>query len=227
VINSQKPRSEAALRERHTETCPRISDTGSERVECRACGGLFRPRKDGMPRGHGGPKGSECRHPTEAGQDAGRWTSPIGRKRLRGLLGMPIGKDGPTIFGGGDMLELLDALEWAERRHLRYSAGIDAALGDRELAESGEPMRSDAQEIRRIKQARTDEWETVAEYDRVLRKFGCDFEDPDVCIDWLCARLAALTEIAELLHGESEWTPEDAINAVRQLLPPDAECEEL
>lgn len=28
-------------------------------------------------------------------------------------------------------------------------------------------------------------------------------------------------------NGESEWTPEDAINAVRQLLPPDAECEVL
>jgi hypothetical protein len=115
---------------------------------------------------------------------------------------MPISKDGPTIFGGGDMLELLDALERAERRHLRYSAGIDAALGDRDLAESGEPMRSDAQEIRRIKQARTDEWETVAEYEGVLREFGYDFEDPDDCIDWLRGRLAATLTVERRQEGE-------------------------
>lgn len=36
-----------------------------------------------------------------------------------------------------------------------------------------------------------------------------------------------MTDRGLLLHGESEWSPEDAISAVRQLLPPVAECEVL
>lgn len=155
MVNSDNPRSEDELRERHTETCPRISDPGSE---CLAC-------------------------------------------------------------------EFAQILHADRSRHVRYMGQIGAAIGDRELTDSGEPARSDAQEIRRIEAARKNEWETVAEYEAVLRDFGYDFEDPDDCIDWLRGRLTALTEIGELLHGESEWTPEDAINAVRQLLPPDAECE--
>ena len=39
-----------------------------DRVQCKACGHSFQPRKDGLPRGHGGPDGSECRSPTAEGQ---------------------------------------------------------------------------------------------------------------------------------------------------------------
>ena len=43
-----------------------------------------------------------------------RWTTKTGRKRLRKLLGSPIGPDGPAVFGGGDMRDLLNALEAEE-----------------------------------------------------------------------------------------------------------------
>jgi len=40
----------------------------TDRVECKACGAKYTARKDGLPRGHGGPVGSECRSPTVEGQ---------------------------------------------------------------------------------------------------------------------------------------------------------------
>jgi len=87
-----------------------------------------------------------------------RWTTQRGRKKLRKLLEAPVGPDGPTLFGGGDMQELLDALEASEARHVRYLNGIEAPLrGVRKLRESGEPAASDANEI----------WNLVGSLDRL------------------------------------------------------------
>ena len=42
------------------------------------------------------------------------WIPPKGRAKLRRILAASIGREGPALFGGGDMKELLDALEAAE-----------------------------------------------------------------------------------------------------------------
>jgi len=98
----------------------------------------------------------------------------------------PVGENGPTVFGCGDMIELLDALEASERRHLRYSNGIDAALCKaRGYAENGEPLCSDANAIRALVVGYKCELETVGAYEDVLRESGYDFEEEDDCIDWL------------------------------------------
>ena len=84
-VNSERPRSLTALKFRHTETCPRISEPGSECLVC----------------------------------------------------------------------EFAQHLKREQDRHRRYSEGIRASIGDdRDKRDTGEPMRSDANEVRRMRQQR-------------------------------------------------------------------------
>jgi len=78
------------------------------------------------------------------------WLAPLGRLQLRhyadGILDAK-----PGLFAIEDMIALLDALETAERRHLHYSEAIGRALTPvRQLRPSGEPARSDADEVQRL-----------------------------------------------------------------------------
>lgn len=123
MVNSQKPRSEAQLRERHTEICPRISDPESE---CLAC-------------------------------------------------------------------EFAQHLKHAKDRHVRYLGGIKTAIGDdRWKTDTGEPARSDKAEIGFMRRTLNEERLTVAEYEKVLRDHGYDFEGEADCIDWLRNMLASI-----------------------------------
>ena len=97
----------------HFQQIDGAKDADLDVFECRACGGMFLPRKDGLPRGHGGPKGSECRHPTEAGQDAGcaEDVNAEHAKTIAGLLACIA--DAVGVLGQKDGLGYLQQLvEW-------------------------------------------------------------------------------------------------------------------
>ncbi len=72
-------------------------------------------------------------------------------------------------------------------RHRRYSIGIKGAIGDDRITrDNGEPERSDANEIRALKNILAEERKTLREYEDLLEEFGYEFgvEDDDH-IEWL------------------------------------------
>lgn len=70
VVNVLRELSEAArvavkVLQAATEDRTRAEMEESGRVQCRVCGGWFKMKHNGLPRGHAGPEGSYCRSPRE------------------------------------------------------------------------------------------------------------------------------------------------------------------
>jgi hypothetical protein len=79
------------------------------------------------------------------------WLAPRGRLQLRHYADGTLDASKPGLFGIDDMIALLDALEATELRHLHYTEAIGRALVSvRRLLSSGEPARSDADEVQRL-----------------------------------------------------------------------------
>lgn len=108
----------------------------------------------------------------------------------------------PRICNPGSeclVCEVFQHLKRSQDRHLRYSGGIKATIGDdRDRRASGEPEHSDASAIRMMRLRITSEAKTLREYEAVLREHGYDFEGEGDYIDWLHNMLAGCKATKEV-----------------------------